>query len=244
MADSSLYQSTPIRIHFRPRCRDEIRHQTTVKMSSDSLAFFFLPFFFYWTARGRNLKTAAPEMCDTLRQHKSHLVLCCDSISCKTERHVSSHFHMMLLFGIKIKSVWKKRKEEEKNLAVSAASIHVAKQQKTSYRSQYTATRETVIGCRWLKPERWQDSLRDSPAEFDTTSSWILFLLYFNQCLSCADPRAKLSQVHTDIHTHTLVLRVQLFCRSTQSLPSSLEKRFASSLCSYRLYTADVTGLF
>lgn len=45
-------------------------------------------FIFYCTARGRNLKTAAPEMCDTLRRHKSHLVFCCDSISCKTQRQV------------------------------------------------------------------------------------------------------------------------------------------------------------
>lgn len=47
MADSSLYHSPPIRIHFRPRCLDEIQHQMTVKMSSDSLAFFPPPFFFF-----------------------------------------------------------------------------------------------------------------------------------------------------------------------------------------------------
>lgn len=179
MADSSLYQSPPIRIHFRPRCRDEIRHQTTVKMSSDSLAFFFLPsffFFFYCAARGRNLKTAAPEMCDTLRQHKSHLAFCCDSISCKTQRNVSPIFTWCYCLVLKSNLVvFEWRGEKKKNLAVPAASIHVAKQQERSYRSQYTATRKAVIGCRWLKPERWQDSLRDSPAELYTTSSWILF---------------------------------------------------------------------
>lgn len=160
----------------------------------------FLSFFFYCAARGRNLKTAAPEMCDTLRQHKSHLAFCCDSISCKTQRNVSPIFTWCCCLVLKSNLVAFEWRGERKNLAVPAASIHVAKQQERSYRSQYTATRKAVIGCRWLKPERWQDSLRDSPAELYTTSSWILFLLYFNHCLWCAGPKAKLSQVHVDMH--------------------------------------------
>lgn len=192
------------------------------------LSFSFLSFFFFYcAARGRNLKTAAPEMCDTLRKHKSHLVFCCDSISFKTQRHIPPIFTWCCYLVLKSNLGAFERKGGEKKILVPAASIHVAKQQERSYRSQYTATRKAVIGCRWLKPERWQDSLCDSPAELHTTSSWVLFSLSFNQCLWCADPRAKLSQVHADMHrhTHTTVLRVQLLCRSSQSLTSSLKRR-------------------
>lgn len=92
----------PIRIHFRPRCIDEIQHQTTVKMSSDSLAFFSLPFFLYCVARGRNIKTAAPENLwhVTAAQSSSCLLLRLHFLY-----NIVAHFphsYMLLLFCIKI----------------------------------------------------------------------------------------------------------------------------------------------